>query len=158
MEVLQIPNTQNNAQHMSVFSVLLTQMQVFDKPIQTATLQYMRNKYEVLTLVVEGEMQKLKKLQLHFTRKMSSFHSWWLRSWEHLFCKITSIFQEVRRWHIYLHTKNKHNTTLLVGRENELHFLKCIMNETSLYVICEELSTAIQSTKYNLEVMGSVIN
>lgn len=60
---------------MSVFSVLLTQMQVFDKPIQTATLQYMRNKYEVLTLVVERETQKLKKLQLHFTRKMSSFHS-----------------------------------------------------------------------------------
>lgn len=32
------------------------------------------------------------------------------------------------------------------------------MNKISLYVICEELSTAIQSTKYNLEVMGSVIN
>lgn len=61
---------------MSAFGVLLTQTPVFSKLIQTSTLQYMRNGYEVLTLVEEGEMQKLKRIQLHFTHKeMPSFRS-----------------------------------------------------------------------------------
>lgn len=61
---------------MSVLGVLLTQTPVFSKLIQTSTLQYMRNEYKVLILVVQGEMQKLKRIQLHFTHKeMPSFHS-----------------------------------------------------------------------------------
>lgn len=47
----------------------------------------------------------------------------------------------------------------LFGKENnKLNFLKCITGKTSFYVICEELSTDTQSTKYNSKVMGSVIN
>lgn len=156
LEVLQSPNTSNNVEQMSVSGVLLTQTPVFSKLIQTSTLQYMRNEYKVLTLV-QGEMQKLKRIQLHFTHKeMPSFHSWLLRSQEHWFYRITNMFQTLTWCCIDLHTKKSHSVPW--KENNTLHFLKHITGKTSLYVICEELKPATQSTKYNSKVMSSVIN
>lgn len=46
-------------------------------------------------------------------------------------------------------TSTVRETTLFFGKENKLNFPKHITGKTSFYVICEELSTDTQSTKYN---------
>lgn len=117
----------------------------------------MRNGYEVLNLVVwRGKCKSCRGSSYALPTKKCSASTAGCLDHENIGFVATSTFQTLMRHCTYLHSKRNYS---LFGKENnKLNFLKHITGRTSFHVICEELSTDTQRTKYNSKVMSSVIN